>query len=299
MRIFITGAGGFIGQNLLQKLNECYIECIACVRREITNNMVRGNYITYVICDIYDYSSLLKFSKGCDSFIHLAGITSYYDIQKNPNMAFENSIQGITNVLKVCNENSIQKLYFTSSGKVYKPCYKLIKISENYPTKPSTLMGKFKLEIEKILKVYSEINISKSIIILRIFNVFGNGQGDKFLLPRLIRSSENTPVYLCNDMSSRDYIYINDVIHIIQTLLKKKNSGFEVYNIGSGRSMRVDEIINIVEKIYKKKIKFIYSDLENRMEGKYECADISKIIKIGCLPKYNFEEALLNMKKSN
>lgn len=296
MRIFITGATGFIGQNLIKRIVNTSHEVIALSRSCRREDLITAENIEYVYDDLFNFNHLLKYSYGCDALIHLAGITSYYDIMNNPYAAYDCSIQGITNILRICEINKISTLFFSSSGKVYEKCDKEIPMSESYPTNPSTWMGKIKYQVEQLIQLYSAINPNKTVIITRIFNAYGWKQNNKFLIPKLISSLDGKKICVCNDNSKRDYVYINDIVTAVLLLIENPEAGYNVYNIGSGIGLNISQIINIFEKITHKKLNIEFSSHENRInEGKYECADIAKIKFKGWEPAYNFEMGLTEM----
>ena len=85
---------------------------------------------------------------------------------------------------------------------------------------------------------------------LRLFNVFGPGQKEHFLIPFLIkqiRDSKNT-VSVQDLTPKRDYIYIEDVCKAIELSIHKTN-GYQLFNIGSGRSFSVGEVIEMLQRI--------------------------------------------------
>ncbi|SHL80542.1 NAD dependent epimerase/dehydratase family protein [Anaerocolumna jejuensis DSM 15929] len=296
MKILVTGARGFIGQNLLNAMADLEHEIIAFSRSHMREDFICGKNIEYVSGDIFNFDCLLKYSYGCDALIHLASITSYYDIMDNPYRAFDCSIQGIINILRVCEVNNINILYFASSGKVYEKCNMEIPISESNPTNPSTWMGMYKLQVEQLIQLYSNINPNKAVIITRIFNAFGLKQNNKFLIPKLISSMYGEKIFVCNDNSKRDYIYIYDIIMAILLLIENPETGLNIYNVGSGIGLSIGQIIAVFEKITHKNLNIEFSSYENRLqEGQYECADITKIKLKGWKLTYNFETALAEM----
>ena len=117
-------------------------------------------------------------------------------------------------------------------------------ISETFTSNPYALSKKIS---EDLCKFYSE-NFGVRITILRPFNVYGVGQSDKFLIPSLINQILNGTTISIKDLEpKRDYVYISDLIDSIIKCLSLDNK-FEIFNIGSGISYSVKEIINIIQK---------------------------------------------------
>ena len=113
-KILITGAGGSLGQTLLELLNdkdECYIPLVKNNKRNIKNS---------IQCDIRNYDSINKIISEVKPthIIHLAGITGNIECEKNPNDAFQTNVYGTFNVLKSCLKIK-PKIIFSSSREVY------------------------------------------------------------------------------------------------------------------------------------------------------------------------------------
>jgi len=113
MKIFITGATGFLGSNLVKILNEQGKEVTILLRKGSDHPFLRGLNINRVEGDITDLHSINKGIKGCTHVYHTAGYLSYSKIDKNKLM--EVNVKGTENVCKAALENDIKKLVHVSS----------------------------------------------------------------------------------------------------------------------------------------------------------------------------------------
>lgn len=297
MNILITGVNGFIGNHLAVKLIERGHSVIGI---GLDKNSKVLNLKAYYKGSVLDKKLLENAIKNIDAVVHLAAITSYKDILSKKSDAFKINLQGTKNVLDVfVKSKTAKKFLYPSTGKVYGTILKL-PITENHPTNPLNILGKSKLKAEKIIKSYN--NNKKSLIILRIFNVYGLGQKENFLIPTIIKQlSKNVKeLVLGNVEAKRDYVYIDDAIDAFVLAIEKKIPlGFSTYNICTGIGISVSQILKLISKIKKTKIKIrVNPDLIRTDEMKEEYGSFKKVSEeLGWKPKINIEEGLKRLCK--
>ena len=132
-----------------------------------------------------------------------------------------------------------------------------------------------------------------SAVIIRPFNVYGMGQNEKFLIPYIIRQALEDKEIKVKDLTPRrDYIYLDDLIDALMLTVESTNK-FAVYNIGSGISFSVEEIINSVQKIVGTNKKVVSENMVRKNEINDVVADIGRANKeLGWSPKTNFYEGM-------
>lgn len=289
MRILVTGASGFIGYNLMPELLKEGHEVVAFSRKNINNPNVecyKG--------DILNQDDLSEAMKGCDAVINLAAVNGYEQINSNRIIAFNTCIEGTLNLINAFNANELKTLVFASSSRVYGN-HTQDYLSESLKVKPSSYMAKLKWQAEQLLSLYQKEISSKDkrIVVLRIFNTYGPGQREGFLIPKIISHIKSGSIRLGNADIKRDYIYVDDVASSIATVLKKAQNGFSCYNVGSGISTSVSELINIVNHITGKNLKLeIDSDQFRNEETGNERADITQLRELGWEPLVSLESGL-------
>jgi len=299
--VLVTGSAGFIGGRLidiLTKDDDYFIIGIGRKRRE--NLMALYKNFRYVPLDILDYDALEKLwrNNNIDIVIHLAALTAHKEIIDNPIETLEINLQGTLNLLDCFSKSSTSKFIYASTGKVYGEI-KYLPIDEEHPTNPKNLLGKSKLLTENLIEFFSVIsqNSMKEFDIVRIFNVYGPKQRNYFLIPTILNQIKNKRKYLTlgNITDRRDYIFIDDLINFLCTLIRRDISiGLNYFNLGSGRSYSAEEIIEVVKKILKLNIKIkVDSSRMRKDESPEERAKISKVKAIDWKPKYSLEKGLI------
>ena len=132
-----------------------------------------------------------------------------------------------------------------------------------------------------------------NITILRPFNVYGIGQNNSFLIPKILDQLKQKDYVEVESLKpKRDYIHVDDVIEGIISSSNKLSS-LQIYNLGSGESYSVYQIIEIISEILKRKVDINEKSLERNNEIKNVVADISKAEQeLGWKPKINIKEGL-------
>ena len=284
MRIFVTGGAGFIGTHLCKKLTTLYqvtvYDNFSNSNKEIFPDMKN---LTLIVGDILDSTKLFDSMKNHDIVIHLAAKTDVIDSIINPDKTFETNVQGTQNILDSCKYHNISKIILTSSAAVYQNSTN--SVNETSSTKPLSPYGQSKLDMEKIT-IQSKINYS----ILRLFNVYGNGQTTGVIANFEKNISENIPITIFGDGEAiRDFIHIDDVVDGI-ILSMKSASG--IYNIASGNGTSIADLAKLLIELSGKNSKIVYQPAR-KGEVIYSVSDITKSQnKLGFNPKIVLNDGL-------
>ncbi len=282
--IIVTGHNGFVGSHLVKFYQSKNYDVVG-----ISKKSEKELKIKQIKKDIRKITS--KDIKG-DVFaiIHTAGITNYQYCQNHPSECFETNILGTLRMLEIAKEKKCKFIFLSSSHVYEKP--QTIPIKENHPTIPTSVYASSKIAGEICCESYSK-SYNMKVAILRPFSIYGTNEAKYFLIPTIFSQLRNKKIIkLGNVYPKRDFIFIDDVINAISIVLQKLE-GFEVYNIGTGKSYSVLELCRIIEKISKKNliIKSIKSKSRD-FEVKNMVSDSSKIKKLGWRPKISINQGL-------
>ena len=273
--ILITGSTGFIGRALSAKLNT------------LGHGLV---LMSSADGDIAHPDSLKKFSNHEISHVfHLAGKTYVPDSWVNPTEFFRVNLLGTTNVLEFCKTSGIP-MTFVSAYIYGHP--ESLPIKESCKIRPSNPYALSKRFAEKACEFYAEAH-EMDITVIRPFNVFGFGQNNKFLIPSIIHQSQSEERIVVKDLlPKRDYIFLDDLIDALLITIKALK-GYRIYNIGSGVSLSVREVVDAIQKVAQTN-KNVFSEKNVRSnELMNVVADISKAHKeLNWRPQYTFREGI-------
>lgn len=231
MKILVTGSSGFLGSNLIKRLDGEIVEF------DMNHNK----------SETLDNTKLLKNKlNGVDLVYHLAGISN----PQSPEL-YKVNVLGTKNLISAINQlNQDTKVIFASTFGVYKIPKKGEIVDEGYPINPRNEYGKSKLEAEKII-----LSNPKNIV-MRFSNVYGPGMspGRHSVIANFIDAIVFDKELEINDeKASRDFLYIDDLIDALVLSLKSNESG--IYNICSGEETEILKLISMIEEITNKKAK--------------------------------------------
>ena len=239
-KILITGIYGFLGTHLAERLQ--FDNEIIGINQSNQNKDFELPDIKIIEGDISNKNTLESINTDIDLIFHFGSPTSVILFKKDPIKYFDNTINGMKNILEFTKINSIKKLIYPSSGSVYANNFP--PHDENVIPKPSNKYGIAKVECENLAKKYvDEVNS----IGLRIFAAYGPGEEKKQNLSSVINlflddvSKNNVPVIFGDGKQTRDFIYIEDVITGILNSAELSQQG--IINVGSGISTSFNQII--------------------------------------------------------
>ena len=272
--ILITGSNGFIGRVLKERLLKVGYEVIETDSSQ----------------DITMTESFLSFEcRKIDHVFHLAGKTFVPESWSAPASFYRVNVNGTVNVIDFCRRHGISLTYV--SAYIYGQPQRL-PICEDHPVMPNNPYAHSKFLAEEVCKFYSD-QFGMSVVILRPFNVYGPGHGEKFLIPLIIKQAlEGNEIRVKELTSRRDWVYIDDLVDAL-VLSMKQSGGLKVYNIGYGRSVNVKEVIDTIQKIIGSAKPVVSENVQRKNEIDDTVADISHAAEgLNWHPKTSFEEGI-------
>jgi UDP-glucose 4-epimerase len=259
-RILLTGSEGFVGKNLAQELKRQGAKVLTLIDRD-------GQGI-----DIRDWQKI-KEIRNLDMVYHLAAMTGIPFSFENPRETYEVNVLGTLNILELCRLRSIKKVVFASAYVYGNPQY--LPIDEKHPLRPTNPYAMSKVLAENLCRSYCE-DYGLECIVLRAFNIYGKGQIDRFLIPSILKQLVNRKIELLDPAPRRDFLNIIDAVNAYIKAGEYDGSGFEIFNIGSGISHRVSDVVDLILNVSGTKCSVVYKNERRKNEVMDTVADISK-----------------------
>ncbi len=298
MKALIIGGAGFVGNYLTDHLLKDYGWSVAITK--LKNENIEQDNISIYDLDILDKQAIIALLKEVhpDYIFHLAAQSSVLLSWKNPALTIDVNIKGSVNVLDAVRELDYRpRILLIGSGEEYG--YILpdeIPITENNHTRPGSIYAATKACQNMIGKIYADA-YQMDIIMVRAFNHIGPRQSPLFAVADFckqvaeIEKGLRKPVIRVGNLTvKRDFTDVRDVIRAYSLLIQKGKAG-ETYNVGSGSSISIDKILqiilsfsstNIAVKVDNKKLRPVDVSIIE--------ADISKLLEItNWIRKYSLE----------
>jgi nucleoside-diphosphate-sugar epimerase len=272
--IAVTGASGFLAGFLLDSLREKGADIIEIDQR--------------TGADILDFEKL-KSLPAFHTLVHLAARTFVPDSYKDSLGYFSTNVTGTLNCLELCKLRKADFIF--ASTYVYgKP--ERLPVDENHPVSMWQPYAASKIIGESLCQAYSR-NFGINCCILRIFNMYGPGQDVRFLIPTIIEGLKGHKLSLKTSTPRRDFVYVLDVVSAIEKCLDAGIKGTAVYNVGTGQSHNVAEVVGIIKELMKSDATVSYEEVRREAEVDDVFADISKIKKeLGWNPAFDLQAGL-------
>lgn len=291
-KALVTGAAGFIGSHLADKLRSIglevtgfddfsngHMENLVSLKNDKGFKLLRG--------DILNIKDLSRACRGVDSVFHMAAQPSVAKSTEDPAWDFEQNAEGTLNVLECARKADIRTVIFASSSTVYGAA--ALPTPENHPLRPISNYGASKVAAEAYCYAYSSLYGLKTAS-PRYFNVYGprSRKGVMFDMFQKLQKNNRELEVLGTGGQMKDYIFIDDVVDATLLVAEKGKLEGEAYNVGSGESYSVKELVDRLLKLLGLEgvtKPFYGGGLSWPGDVPKTQADMSKLKRLGFVPK--------------
>src|ERR1700736_5460400 len=250
MRVLVTGGAGFIGANLVQHLsaNSAY-EVVVLDNLSVGQqppSFARG--VRFTCGDFTDRATMTECLQGVDTVVHLAALSGVIDSVEDPRPSFEVNVAGSFQLLELARAANVRRVINASTGgallgEAASP------ISEEMAPCPLSPYGASKLAVEGYCSAFAGA-YGLSCVTLRFSNIYGpRSAHKKSVVAAFIKSIiREEPLVIYGDgTQQRDFLYVGDLVHGIETVLKRQLSG--PYQLGSGRPTSLQTLIATLNRV--------------------------------------------------
>lgn len=296
----VTGSSGFIGYNLCNYIIKRGHNVFGLDLDEKYNNLKKWRNeklnkigVKTFCVDISDKYQLDDFKNknnaSFKSIFHLAGLAGVRRSLEIPEKYYDANLRGTLNILNLASHINVDSLVFSSTSSVYGGNKNSSKETDNL--NPISPYANSKLLAEKICKLYS-ISNNLNVSILRYFTVYGEaGRPDMSILRFIDNIFNGNPITIYGDGNQeRDFTYIEDVCEA--TFKSSRLVDFNILNIGNSKPVKLNDIVNIIEKKLNKKAKII-NEPKNNLDVFKTHADNSRAMNLlKWVPVFSIEKGI-------
>ncbi len=277
--VLVTGAAGFIGSHICDLLVKKNYKVIGVDNLKQGDKRNLNKKIIFENIDLNNAKSVeyvLEKYHPSQIIHHASNLVSVALSVKHPEKAYKDVAMTI-NLLNIASNYDLKHFIFASSANVYgNP--KELPIKETFILQPESPYGLAKEAIEKFIEYYyNKTGITYTIF--RYFNVYGERQSNSTAaIPSFIDSFlKDKPITIKEGRQTRDFIYVKDVAYANYLALEKKPVG--IFNIGSGKTNSINNLVKALSKLTGKKCKLIVIAKSSEDLDKSQ-ASIKKAIKV-------------------
>ncbi len=264
-KILVTGADGFIGSHLVERLAARGAKVKAFVYYNSFNSWgwldtlsrQTMNKVEVFAGDVRDPNGVLKATEKADVVFHLAALIGIPFSYHSPDSYVDTNIKGTLNVLQAARKAGVERIVHTSTSEVYGTA-QYTPIDESHPINPQSPYAATKSAADELaLSFYRSFDLP--VVVLRPFNTFGPRQSARAIIPTILSqicAGRNT-IKLGNTESTRDFNYVSDTVEAFLKVAETDRSVGQVFNAGSNTEVSIRELVNLIQIITKKKIKVV------------------------------------------
>jgi NAD dependent epimerase/dehydratase len=302
--VVVTGAGGFIGSALVERLVADGAHVRAMLRYtsrgqrgclgDISNDVMRDVDIT--LGDVRDFDALREVARGADAIFHLAALIGIPYSYEHPQEVIDTNIVGTSNVLLAAKElATLERVVLTSTSEVYGTALRT-PIDEEHPLQAQSPYSATKIAADALGISFNRA-FGMPVTIVRPFNAYGPRQSARAVIPTIITQAlTGTTLKLGTLQTKRDFTFVEDTARGFVAVAASDEALGQVVNVGSGTEVSVGDIVAKVAEIVGRELEVVEDDQRLR-PGKSEVfrllADSSKAFKLaGWRAEVSLDEGL-------
>lgn len=248
VKVTVTGAGGFIGSHLAERLLEQGAELTAFVRYTSRGRHgflellgPRKKDLRVIAGDVSDLETVRSALRGTEFVFHLAALPGIPYSYLHPREVFEVNAGGTLNVLLAAREAACARVVVTSTSEVYGTA-RYVPIDERHPKQPQSPYAASKVAADAMaLSFHAAYGLPVAIV--RPFNTYGPRQSDRAIIPTIIAQAlTRDEILLGNLTPTRDFTFVTDTVEGLLAVGACPAATGEEVNLGSGREVSVGEL---------------------------------------------------------
>ncbi|MDU7149303.1 MAG: NAD-dependent 4,6-dehydratase LegB [Clostridium sp.] len=303
-RVLVTGAEGFIGSHLTERLVELGADVTALVQYNSFNNWgwidtFDKNVLDSIKVetgDIRELDGMNRIIKGQEVVFHLAALIAIPYSYLSPMAYVRTNVEGTVNVLEACRNHDVKKIIHTSTSETYGTAL-YVPIDEKHPMQGQSPYSASKIGADKMAESFYR-SFNMPIATLRPFNTYGPRQSARAVIPTIISQilAGKKEIKLGSLTPTRDFNFVKDTAEAFVKVAESDKTIGEVINAGSNYEISIGDTVKKIIDIIGEDVKILCDEERIRPE-KSEVnrlwADNTKIKELtDWAPKYSIDEGL-------
>jgi NAD dependent epimerase/dehydratase len=270
--VLVTGAGGFIGSHLVERLVELGADVRALVRYTSTGHAgwldsspVRGD-VDVVLGDIRDFESVQGAMCGRSVVFHLAALIGIPYSYRAAQSYVRTNIEGTLNVLQAARDQATDRIVCTSTSEVYGSA-QYVPINEEHPLQGQSPYSASKIGADKIAESYY-LSFGLPVSIVRPFNTYGPRQSTRAVIPTIITQAlAGSEVRVGALSPTRDFNYVADTVEGFLCAASEPKAIGRTINFGSGLETSIEDLARLIGNLLGKDLTLVPEEQRVRPEN--------------------------------
>lgn len=279
-KVLVTGAGGFIGSHLVEKLAADGAEIRAFVEYDS-----RGSWgwlddtapetldaVEIIAGDIRDSHAVRQAVAGCDTVLHLAALIGIPYSYLAPESYVDTNVTGTLNVVQAATDLGVSRVVHTSTSEVYGTA-QYVPIDEKHPLNPQSPYAATKVGADQIALSYGR-SFGTPVTVVRPFNTYGPRQSARAVIPTIITQlaahdpkSGPATIRLGATAPTRDFTYVGDTVAGFLAAAASNGAVGDVVNIGTNFEISVGDTARTIAELMGVEIRIETEDTRLRPDA--------------------------------
>ena len=303
IKALVTGAAGFIGSHLVQRLLADGAHVRAFLRYDSQNRIghlaelsaAERDAVEIVRGDLKDPEAVGRAVDGCSVVLHLGALIAIPFSYQNPTDYVQTNIVGTLHILNACLKSGVTRLVHTSTSEVYGTAIH-VPIALDHPRQAQSPYSASKIAADALVVSYAR-SFELPAVILRPFNTFGPRQSPRAVIPTIVRQAlAGEVVRLGSIRPTRDFLYVNDTVSAFVAASKSDLPPGTEIQVGTGVETSIGDVVAVTGQILGKSLRVQSEDRRVRpSESEVErlLCDYSEAKRLtGWSPQVSFEDGL-------
>ena len=299
--VLVTGAGGFIGSRLCERLVEVGAEVTALVRYTSDGDagwLDRSAIRPHIVLkrgDIADRDSVFDAVRGCSAVFHLGALIAIPYSYLAPESYVRTNMFGTLNVLQAVRELGVERMVHTSTSEVYGSA-QIIPMTEAHPLVGQSPYSATKIAADKLAESYHR-SFETPVVTLRPFNTFGPRQSARAVIPAIAAQVlAGQPVKLGDTRPTRDFVFVDDTVDGFMRACVTPGIEGQTIHTGGGREVTIGDLPAMIGRAAGMAVEVVPDPERMRppaseVERLIADASLAKA-KLGWAPRVSVEEGL-------
>ncbi len=302
-RVLVTGAGGFIGSHLVERLLAEGARVRAFVRYNSRGDpgLLRLlpaqelNRVEIIAGDLQDEDAVRKAVQGIQVVFHLGAMISIPYSYRHPVEVAKTNFIGTLNILMASRDFEVERLVHLSSSEVYGTAIQ-IPISEAHPLQGQSPYSASKIGADKLAESFY-CSFELPVVTIRPFNTYGPRQSTRAVIPTIITQAlTKETIHLGNQTTRRDFTFVNDTVSGLMKGAEVPGIEGKLFNLGTGQEITIGELAQKIIQKTGRSVKITADPVRLRPER----SEVLRLLSdntlarktLGWAPQVNLDEGL-------